>query len=269
MTVGRSATLAQGELFAHLQPLELLWCVHRALGGLLAALKERVLPEREVLVPQGGRWFARVQELVQPRALRRRAPRRLLSREDLAVRVRLQKVGERLRGGGRRGVCSPPLARRRQQPRGLGWHRVASWSVGWRRWRRLRPHSLCPRRPWAFDASVGRRSSRRGGEGAGLITAKKGAVNQQKPIFGWFVVSVAAYPVCKDGPSESPGLSVRCHPDQRTQKKRTFLPEYEGWPRTPAPSTAIDRLCPQFTACGSPRRLERAPVWRGPAHLVT
>lgn len=88
-------------------------------------------------------------------------------------------------------------------------------------------------------------------------------LNQQKPLFGWFVVSVAACPVCKDGPSESPCLSVRCHPDQRTQKKRTFLPEYEGWPRTPAPSTAIDRLFPQFTACGSPRRLDRAPVGEG------
>ena len=176
----------------------------------------------------------------------------------------------------RRGVCSPPLARRRQQPRGLGWHRVASWSVGWRRWRRLRPHSLCPRRPWAFGASVGRRSGRRGGEGAGLITKGARPINgyrkiitlrrssTNKRLFGWFVVSVAACPVCKDGPSESPCLSVRCHPDQRTQKKRTFLPEYEGWPRTPAPSTAIDRLSPQFTACGSPRWLERTPV--GEAH---
>ena len=40
-------------------------------------------------------------------------------------------------------------------------------------------------------------------------------------------------------------------PNQRSKKKRTFLPRYERWPHTPAPSTLIGRLSPQFTACGS------------------
>jgi hypothetical protein len=74
--------------------------VHRSLGGLLAGVSGVLLAGRGRLLAQAGRGTTRVRQPVQPRALRRRAPRRLLPDEDDAVRVRPQEGGERLRGGG-------------------------------------------------------------------------------------------------------------------------------------------------------------------------